>query len=98
MRGRRTADAALDEPEERSHRDRPDRILAALRGEQALSILDASGDAVLVVASAGAAACPTPRAAGSFAAPTAVLAGHPAVLLVPQLAGVVRALADRRAA
>jgi PAS domain S-box-containing protein len=98
MRGRRTADAALDEPEERSHRDRPDRILAALRGEQALSILDASGDAVLVVASDGSVAYANAMAAEVFAAPTTVLAGQPADLLVPQLAGVVRALADRRAA
>jgi PAS domain S-box-containing protein len=98
MRGRRTTDAALDQPEERRRRDRPDRIVAALRGEQALGILDASGDAVLVVASDGGVAYANAMAAEVFAAPTTVLAGQPADLLVPQLADVVHALTDRRAA
>lgn len=99
MRGRHSStDAALDRPEERRRGDRPERIVAALRGEQALGILDASGDAVLVVASDGAVAYANAMAAEVFAAPTTVLAGQPADLLVPQLASVVHALADRRAA
>jgi PAS domain S-box-containing protein len=98
MRGRRNAETELDRPEERRRRDRPEHIVAALRGEQALGILDASGDAVLVVASDGVVAYANAMAAEIFAAPTTVLAGQPADLLVPQLAGVVSALTDRRTA
>jgi PAS domain S-box-containing protein len=97
MRGRRTGETELDPPEERRRGDSPERIVAALRGEQALGILDASGDAVLVVASDGVVAYANAMAAEIFAAPTTVLAGQSADLLVPQLATVVSALTDRRA-
>jgi PAS domain S-box-containing protein len=97
MRGRRIGDAAPDRPEERHRRERAERIVAGLRGEQALGILDASGDAVLVIGSDGAVAYANAMAAEIFAAPTTLLAGQPADLLVPQLASVVHALTDRRA-
>ena len=96
-RRRRPAVAFPDRPEElrRRRRDAPERILAALRGEQALGVLDASSDAVLVVAGDGRVAYANAMAADVFAAPTAVLAGQPADLLVPQLAAVVRNLRER---
>src|SRR4051812_1957826 len=98
MRGRHsTTDPAFDQDDDRLRRDRPERIVASLRGEQALGILDASGDAVLVIASDGAVAYANAMAAEVFAAPTTLLAGQPADLLVPQLATVVSALTDRRA-
>jgi PAS domain S-box-containing protein len=87
-----------DAPEKprRRRRDAPARLLAALRGDAALGILDASGDAVLAVAPDGSVAAANAMAAEVFAAPTAVLVGQPADLLVPQLAAVVRTLKDRR--
>jgi PAS domain S-box-containing protein len=99
-RRRRSAVASPDRPEEprRRRRDAPERIIAAVRGEQALGVLDASSDAVLVVAADGSVAYANAMAADVFAAPTTVLAGQPADLLVPQLAGVVQALRERRAA
>jgi PAS domain S-box-containing protein len=96
---RRSAVASPDRPEEpRRRRDAPERIVAALRGEQALGVLDASSDAVLVVAADGSVAYANAMAAEVFAASTTVLAGQPADLLVPQLAGVVQSLRLRRAA
>jgi PAS domain S-box-containing protein len=97
MRGCR-AEVSLDRSEEKRRRDRPERIVASLHGEQALGILDASGDAVLVVAADGAVAYANAMAAEVFAAATTVLAGQPADLLVPQLATVVEALRERRSA
>ncbi|HVN13391.1 MAG TPA: PAS domain-containing protein [Kineosporiaceae bacterium] len=100
MWGRRRQAASPDRPEapRRRRREAPGRIMAALRGEQALGILDASGDAVLAVAADGSVAYANAMAAEVFAAPTTVLTGQPAELLVPQLASVVQALRDRRAA
>jgi PAS domain S-box-containing protein len=72
--------------------------MTGLRGEQALGVLDTSSDAVLVVAADGAVAYANAMAADVFAAPTTVLVGQPADLLVPQLAGVVQSLRQRRAA
>jgi PAS domain S-box-containing protein len=99
-RRRRSAVASPDRPEEprRPRRDAPERIVAALRGEQALGLLDASSDAVLVVAADGSVAYANAMAAEVFAAPTTVLAGQPADLLVPQLAGVIQSLRRRRVA
>ncbi|MGZ4612185.1 MAG: PAS domain-containing protein [Kineosporiaceae bacterium] len=100
MWGRRRRAASPDQPEvpRRRRREAPERIIAALRGEQALGILDASSDAVLVVAADGGVAYANAMAAEVFAAPTTVLAGQPADLLVPQLASVVQALRERRVA
>jgi PAS domain S-box-containing protein len=96
-RGRSTV-SPEDRPEVApKRRDRPERIVAALRGEQALGILDASSDAVLAVAADGTVAYANAMAAEVFAAPTAVLVGQPADLLLPHLAGVVQALRARRA-
>lgn len=78
-------------------RDRPERLVAALRGDQALAVLDASSDAVLAIAADGTVAYANAMAAEVFAAPTAVLVGQPADLLLPHLAGVVLALRTRRA-
>jgi PAS domain S-box-containing protein len=95
-RGRSTV-SPEDRPEVApKRRDRPERIVAALRGEQALGILDASSDAVLAVAADGTVAYANAMAAEVFAAPTAVLVGQPADLLLPHLAGVVQALRARR--
>ncbi len=96
-RGRSTL-AREDRPEAPRRRDRPERVVAGLRGEQALGILDASSDAVLALGADGSVAYANAMAAEVFAAPTAVLVGQPADLLLPHLAGVVRALRDRRAA
>ena len=82
-----------DRPEAAAkRRDRPERLVAALRGEQALGILDASSDAVLAVGADGTVAYANAMAAEVFAAPTAVLVGQPADLLLPHLAGVVQDL------
>jgi PAS domain S-box-containing protein len=70
--------------------------VAALRGEQALGVLDASSDAVLVVAADGTVAYANAMAADVFAGPSTVLVGQAADLLVPQLAGVVQTLRQRR--
>jgi PAS domain S-box-containing protein len=87
-----------DRPEGASkRRDRPERLVASLRGEQALGILDASSDAVLAVGADGAVAYANAMAAEVFAAPTALLVGQPADLLLPHLAAVVQALRARRA-
>lgn len=98
MWARRRETASPDRPEQlrRRRRDRPEHIVGALRGEQALGILDASGDAVLAIAVDGSVAYANAMAAEVFAAPTTVLAGQPADLLLPQLASVVTALRDRR--
>ena len=87
-----------DRPEAPRRRDRPERVVAGLRGEQALAVLDASSDAVLALGADGTVAYANAMAAEVFAAPTAVLVGQPADLLLPHLADVVRALRDRRAA
>jgi PAS domain S-box-containing protein len=97
-RRRRPAAAFPDRAEEPRRRDAPERLIATLRGEQALPVLDASSDAVLVVAGDGSVAYANAMAADVFAAPTTVLAGQPADLLVPQLAGVVQHLRERRVA
>src|SRR3954452_23483691 len=95
-RGRSTV-SPEDRPEVApKRRDRPERIVAALRGEQALGILAASSDAVLAVAADGTVAYANAMAAEVFAAPTAVLVGQPADLLLPHLATVVRTLRERR--
>src|SRR5919199_2925951 len=96
-RGRSTG-SADDRPEAASkRRDRAERLVAGLRGEQALGILDASSDAVLAVGADGTVAYMNAMAAEVFAAPTAVLVGQSADLLLPHLAGVVQALRARRA-
>ena len=96
-RRRRSAAASPDRPEEpRRRRNAPERLVAALRGEQALGVLDASSDAVLVVAADGTVAYANAMAADVFAAPSTVLVGQPADLLVPHLAGVVQTLRQRR--
>jgi PAS domain S-box-containing protein len=95
--GRSTV-APEDRPEAPPRRrDRAERVLAGLRGEQALGILDASSDAVLAVGADGCVAYANAMAAEVFAAPTAVLVGQPADLLLPHLAAVVHALRERRA-
>jgi PAS domain S-box-containing protein len=93
----RSTVAPEDRPETPKRRDRPERVVSGLRGEQALGILDASSDAVLAVAGDGTVAYANAMAADVFAAPTAVLVGQPADLLLPHLAGVVQALRARRA-
>jgi PAS domain S-box-containing protein len=96
-RGRSTG-SADDRPEAPSkRRDRPERVVAGLRGEAALGILDASSDAVLAVGADGTVAYANAMAAEVFGAPTAVLVGQPADLLLPHLAAVVQALRTRRA-
>ena len=57
--------SAEDRPEAASkRRDRPERLVAGLRGEQALGILDASSDAVLAVGADGTVAYANAMAAG----------------------------------
>ena len=90
-----------DRPEAAAkRRDRPERLVAALRGEQALGILDASSDAVLAVGADGTVAYANAMAAEVFSAPTAVLVGQPADLLLPRTSrrrpGSARAACRRR--
>jgi PAS domain S-box-containing protein len=97
MRGSPAA-TSQDAPEtpRRRRSEAPARLVAGLRRDHALAVLDASSDAVLAVAPDGSVAAANAMAAEVFAATADMLVGQPADLLVPQLAAVIRALKDRR--